>query len=328
MPIGRRTRWSTNHQGRWFGRWFGWCTRPIGRRIRYSTNQRAAGSVRLRRTDNSAVAEHAWDNQHQLDWDGVQCLSQERHWYTRRVKEAINIRLNPNNFNRDNGIDIPEFWMRILEHYILVPCDYDYIRLFLQGPRSRGARGLEGPPPPPPTALINVPSGLLLTLIDIKTSYFSKGKSVYIKCSPNLPDLLDLIYFYIALSTNVSKRFTIYYYPGHWIQCLPAHNVCTISTPWGAFQPGAQNCLTNNYILFQRKKDVQFRSKSAIIMLLSRHGGYKTQIYQRNDVIIFIIVLFYFYSNDVLHVTMKMEIVSHIDSGTCSRAKAGATLWT
>ena len=34
MPIGRRTRWSTNHQGRWFGRWYGWCTRPIGRLIR------------------------------------------------------------------------------------------------------------------------------------------------------------------------------------------------------------------------------------------------------------------------------------------------------
>ena len=30
----------------------------------------------------------------------------------------------------------------------------------------------------------------------------------------------------------------IYYYPGHWNQCMPAHNVCTISTPWGAFQPG------------------------------------------------------------------------------------------
>ena len=73
--------------------------------------------VRLRRTDNSAVAEHAWDNQHQPDWDGVQCLSKERHWYTRRVKEAINIRLNPNNFNRYNGIDIPEFWMRTIRRH-------------------------------------------------------------------------------------------------------------------------------------------------------------------------------------------------------------------
>ena len=66
--------------------YIGETARPIKERI--TEHKR---DVRLRRTDNSAVAEHAWDNQHQPDWDGVQCLSQERHWYTRRVKEAINI---------------------------------------------------------------------------------------------------------------------------------------------------------------------------------------------------------------------------------------------
>ena len=30
---------------------------------------------------------------------------------TRRVKEAIQIRLHSNNINRDNGIEIPEAWM-------------------------------------------------------------------------------------------------------------------------------------------------------------------------------------------------------------------------
>ncbi|XP_030849793.1 uncharacterized protein LOC115927720 [Strongylocentrotus purpuratus] len=92
--------------------YIGEIARPIKERI--TEHKR---DVRLRRTDNSAVAEHAWDNQHQPDWDGVQCLSQERHWYTRRVKEAINIRLNPNNFNKDNGIDIPEFWMRTIRRH-------------------------------------------------------------------------------------------------------------------------------------------------------------------------------------------------------------------
>ena len=92
--------------------YIGETTRPIKERI---TEHRR--DVRLRRTDNSAVAEHAWDNQHQPDWDGVQCLSQERHWYTRRVKEAINIRLNPNNFNRDNGIDIPKCWIRTIRRH-------------------------------------------------------------------------------------------------------------------------------------------------------------------------------------------------------------------
>ena len=30
------------------------------------------------------------------------------HWYSRRVKKAIHIRLHPNNINRDSGIEIPE----------------------------------------------------------------------------------------------------------------------------------------------------------------------------------------------------------------------------
>ena len=32
------------------------------------------------------------------------------HWYTSRVKEAIHIRLHPNNINRDSGIESPEAW--------------------------------------------------------------------------------------------------------------------------------------------------------------------------------------------------------------------------
>ena len=31
--------------------------------------------------------------------------------YSRRVKEAIHIRLHPNNINRESGIEIPEVWM-------------------------------------------------------------------------------------------------------------------------------------------------------------------------------------------------------------------------
>ena len=33
------------------------------------------------------------------------------HRYTRRVKEAIQIRLHSNNINRDSGIEIPEAWI-------------------------------------------------------------------------------------------------------------------------------------------------------------------------------------------------------------------------
>ena len=38
-------------------------------------------------------------------------------YYTRRVKEAINIRLHPNNINRESGIDIPEAWMPTIKKH-------------------------------------------------------------------------------------------------------------------------------------------------------------------------------------------------------------------
>ena len=37
------------------------------------------------------------------------------HWYTRRVKETIHLRLYPNNVNWDSGIQNPEVWMLIIK---------------------------------------------------------------------------------------------------------------------------------------------------------------------------------------------------------------------
>ncbi|RMX43029.1 hypothetical protein pdam_00001791 [Pocillopora damicornis] len=34
-----------------------------------------------------------------------------------RVKEAIHIRLHPNNINRDSGIEIPEAWMPTIKKH-------------------------------------------------------------------------------------------------------------------------------------------------------------------------------------------------------------------
>ena len=86
--------------------------RPIGERVK--EHQR---DVRLSRVDGSAVAEHAWGAGHHPDWDNVRCVDQEHHWYTRRVKEAIHIRLRQRNINRDSGIDIPGFWLPTIRHH-------------------------------------------------------------------------------------------------------------------------------------------------------------------------------------------------------------------
>ena len=63
---------------------------------------------RLSETHTSAVSEHAYKTGHYPLWDDVQFIDRELHWYSRRVKEAIHIRLHPNNINRDSGIEVPE----------------------------------------------------------------------------------------------------------------------------------------------------------------------------------------------------------------------------
>ena len=69
---------------------------------------------RLARTQSSVVSEHAQNTGHYLLWDEVKFIDHDPHWYTRRVKDAIYIRLHPNDINRDSGIRIPEAWMPTL----------------------------------------------------------------------------------------------------------------------------------------------------------------------------------------------------------------------
>ena len=68
--------------------------------------------IRLARTETSAVSEHAAHNtRHKPLWNEVKVIDRDPYYYTRRVKEAIHIRLHPNNINRDRGIEIPEALM-------------------------------------------------------------------------------------------------------------------------------------------------------------------------------------------------------------------------
>ena len=67
--------------------------------------------IRLAHTQTSAVSEHANETGHLLLWNQVQFIDRDPHRYTRRIKEAIQIRLHSNNINRDSGIEIPEAWI-------------------------------------------------------------------------------------------------------------------------------------------------------------------------------------------------------------------------
>ena len=73
--------------------------------------------VRFARTQTSTVSEHANETGHIPIWSKVKFIDRDPHWYTRRVKEAIHIRLHPNNINRDSGIDILEAWILTIKQH-------------------------------------------------------------------------------------------------------------------------------------------------------------------------------------------------------------------
>ena len=74
--------------------------------------------IQVARTQTSAVSEHANKLGHYPLWVEVKFIDRDLHWYTRRVKEAIHIRLHPNNINRDSGIEIPVGWMPTIKQHI------------------------------------------------------------------------------------------------------------------------------------------------------------------------------------------------------------------
>ena len=67
--------------------------------------------IRLARTEISAVSEHAHNTGHKPLWNELKFIDRDPYYYTLWVKEAIHVRLHPDNINRDSGIEIPEEWM-------------------------------------------------------------------------------------------------------------------------------------------------------------------------------------------------------------------------
>jgi len=64
--------------------------------------------IRLAHYANLRSFEHANETGHLPIWEEVNIFDRDPHKYTRRVKEAIHVRLHPNNINRDRGSEIPE----------------------------------------------------------------------------------------------------------------------------------------------------------------------------------------------------------------------------
>ena len=68
------------------------------------------------RTGNmkNGLAAHAWNNDHQVDWEMAKVRLQEQHYWKRKVLEAIHIQKEERTSNLDIGLNINSIWTPIL----------------------------------------------------------------------------------------------------------------------------------------------------------------------------------------------------------------------
>jgi hypothetical protein len=66
-------------------------------------------------TQKSAVAEHVWDLQHDIDWVSTKIIDRNTNWTERKFMEACHVIDNSNNFNRDKGVEIPPEWNKLFK---------------------------------------------------------------------------------------------------------------------------------------------------------------------------------------------------------------------
>ena len=67
--------------------------------------------------EKSAIAEHAWNHHHQIEWDKIKVLDEVAN--TLLIKEALYICLKDTEklINRDEGIMISDCWTTIFSHF-------------------------------------------------------------------------------------------------------------------------------------------------------------------------------------------------------------------
>ena len=63
----------------------------------------------------SAVSEHSFEAHHKIDWDNTKVLEKEDRDYPRLVGEAILIRKNDPQLNRDQGLELPSLYNALIK---------------------------------------------------------------------------------------------------------------------------------------------------------------------------------------------------------------------
>ena len=66
--------------------------------------------LRIQYFDKSAVAQNALENNHHIVFDEARLIDRASNYWVRIRREAVEIKLQPSNFNRNSGLHISKSW--------------------------------------------------------------------------------------------------------------------------------------------------------------------------------------------------------------------------
>jgi hypothetical protein len=70
--------------------------------------------LKLNRVQKSSLVEHSWTSSHHVCLENAKVVAKVDNYGRRKVMEALEIELNPNNLNMDDGWKLSESWRPLL----------------------------------------------------------------------------------------------------------------------------------------------------------------------------------------------------------------------
>ncbi|KAJ4433104.1 hypothetical protein ANN_15361 [Periplaneta americana] len=67
------------------------------------------------RSEQKWLAQHSIEKEHKILFDHTKVINKSSHYWDRTIKEAIEIKLEKNNFNRDSGLQLSQAWTPALD---------------------------------------------------------------------------------------------------------------------------------------------------------------------------------------------------------------------
>ena len=84
-----------------------------GRSIKIRFKEHIA-DLRLQRSQKYSLVEHSSKTSHHVFLENAKIVARVDHYGKRKVMESLEIELNPNNLNRDEGWKLSEIWKPLL----------------------------------------------------------------------------------------------------------------------------------------------------------------------------------------------------------------------